>query len=380
MSSRRLSCSVRSLSLAVSAAWTRARSSRSSRATTWNFVRVADVTRPLRRAASTSWTARAITDMTSSGSRRRRRSRGALRRALVWGWPRRAKNFLLRRRRHGRRGSSAAVGRWASRSRTACAGRCGHRSTVSRHLSQRPGVATSSVQRRSDHCDGTGWRPVWALRRDQHVARSPSGHTESPRRDGVRAYHRPMVGRSVVVVGYPGAELLDIACITTALDVANRAGAAYEVRTVAHGGRAISCQSGLTLQCQGALERIRGPLDTLIVSGGLGHEAAAADARARGARPAAGAGEPAGGVRVHGGHGPGRRRTARRPPRHHALASGPRGSPGDTPRYGSTRHPSSCATVPCRPPPVSPARSTSPSRSSRRTTEAISPGWWPAAW
>lgn len=88
-----------------------------------------------------------------------------------------------------------------------------------------------------------------------------------------------MDGRPVVVVGYPGAELLDIACITTALDVANRAGAAYEVRTVAPGGRAISCQSGLTLQCQGALERVRGPLDTLIVSGGLGHEAAAADAR-----------------------------------------------------------------------------------------------------
>jgi transcriptional regulator GlxA family with amidase domain len=82
-----------------------------------------------------------------------------------------------------------------------------------------------------------------------------------------------------VVVGYPGAELLDIACVTTALDVANRAGAAYDVRTVAPGGGAISCQSGLTLQCQGALERVRGPLDTLVVSGGLGHETAAADAR-----------------------------------------------------------------------------------------------------
>ncbi|MFD0502130.1 hypothetical protein ACFQ0G_02600 [Streptomyces chiangmaiensis] len=29
----------------------------------------------------------------------------------------------------------------------------------------------------------------------------------------------------VVVVGYPGAELLDIACLTTAFDYANRAGA-----------------------------------------------------------------------------------------------------------------------------------------------------------
>jgi transcriptional regulator GlxA family with amidase domain len=66
-----------------------------------------------------------------------------------------------------------------------------------------------------------------------------------------------MDGRSFVVVGYPGAELLDIACIPTALDVANRAGAAYEVRTVAPGGRANSCQSGLMLERQGALERVR---------------------------------------------------------------------------------------------------------------------------
>ena len=45
------------------------------------------------------------------------------------------------------------------------------------------------------------------------------------------------------------------------------------------GGRAISCQSGLSLQAHGALERCRGPLNTIIVSGGEGHEAAVADAR-----------------------------------------------------------------------------------------------------
>jgi transcriptional regulator GlxA family with amidase domain len=85
----------------------------------------------------------------------------------------------------------------------------------------------------------------------------------------------------LVVVGYPGAELLDIACLTTAFDYANRAGAApaYRVRVMSPGGRAISCQSGLTLQAQGALERLHGPLDTLIVSGGQGHEEAAGDNR-----------------------------------------------------------------------------------------------------
>jgi transcriptional regulator GlxA family with amidase domain len=85
--------------------------------------------------------------------------------------------------------------------------------------------------------------------------------------------------RSVVVVGYPGAELLDIACLTTTFDYANRGGASpgYRVRVVSRGGRPIASQSGLTLEVHGALERLRGPLDTVIVSGGDGHTAAAED-------------------------------------------------------------------------------------------------------
>lgn len=85
--------------------------------------------------------------------------------------------------------------------------------------------------------------------------------------------------RTVVVVSYPGAELLDIACLTTVFDYANRAGATprYETWTVASGGLPIACQSGLTLAAQGALERMRGPVDTVVVSGGEGHLAAAAD-------------------------------------------------------------------------------------------------------
>ncbi len=84
---------------------------------------------------------------------------------------------------------------------------------------------------------------------------------------------------AVVVVGYDRAELLDIASVTSTLDVANLLGAVppYRVRLVAPGGRPVTCQSGLVLQVEGALEHVRGPLDTLVVSGGHGHRSAAAD-------------------------------------------------------------------------------------------------------
>src|SRR5690606_17441584 len=83
----------------------------------------------------------------------------------------------------------------------------------------------------------------------------------------------------VAVVGYPAAELLDIACLTNAFAYANRLGArpAYKAITVSPGGREIRCVSGLVLQAQQALERLRGPLDTLVVVGGEWHEEAAAD-------------------------------------------------------------------------------------------------------
>ena len=90
--SSRLSCSLRCASVLVSSALMRARSSRTSRATTWNFVRTDDITDPRWTAASTSRTARASTGMmpSLSRSRTRRRFRGAVRRALCWRVPRRA--------------------------------------------------------------------------------------------------------------------------------------------------------------------------------------------------------------------------------------------------------------------------------------------------
>lgn len=85
--------------------------------------------------------------------------------------------------------------------------------------------------------------------------------------------------RHVVVVAYDGAELLDIACVTSALDAANRLGGrpSYRVDVVSLGGHPIACDSGLSLRATGSLRKLAGPIDTLIVSGGRGHEIVADD-------------------------------------------------------------------------------------------------------
>ncbi|MDN5854118.1 MAG: DJ-1/PfpI family protein [Actinomycetia bacterium] len=89
-----------------------------------------------------------------------------------------------------------------------------------------------------------------------------------------------MEARSVVVVAYDGAELVDIACVTSVLHLANRLGAEppYDVRLASPGGRVIRCDSGLELRAQARVEDRLEPVDTLVVSGGLGHETAADDA------------------------------------------------------------------------------------------------------
>ncbi|MGQ5262048.1 GlxA family transcriptional regulator [Micromonospora sp. ZYX-F-536] len=86
--------------------------------------------------------------------------------------------------------------------------------------------------------------------------------------------------RRVVVVGYEGSELLDIACVTSTLDLAVRIAGrtVYRTELISPNGQAIRCDSGLELHSNGSLQRTTGPIDTLVVSGGRGHEAAAADA------------------------------------------------------------------------------------------------------
>jgi transcriptional regulator GlxA family with amidase domain len=89
----------------------------------------------------------------------------------------------------------------------------------------------------------------------------------------------PMGERLVAVVGYRGAELLDISCVTSTLYLATRLGAApgYRVVLLTPGGRPITCDSGLALAGQASLQRWTSPVDTVFVTGGLGHEAAGAD-------------------------------------------------------------------------------------------------------
>jgi transcriptional regulator GlxA family with amidase domain len=87
--------------------------------------------------------------------------------------------------------------------------------------------------------------------------------------------------RRVLVVGYHAAELLDISCVTTAMTVANylRGEELYRVMLATPGGRPIHTGSGLVLQAQDKLERVTGPLDTLVVSGGIGYVDAMNDRR-----------------------------------------------------------------------------------------------------
>ncbi|MQM24073.1 GlxA family transcriptional regulator [Glycomyces albidus] len=85
----------------------------------------------------------------------------------------------------------------------------------------------------------------------------------------------------VVVVGYDDAELLDIACVTTTLDAVRQINPdlGYDLALATPGGGPITCSTGLVLNGQAVLERVRGPIGTLVVSGGLGHADAARDER-----------------------------------------------------------------------------------------------------
>jgi transcriptional regulator GlxA family with amidase domain len=76
--------------------------------------------------------------------------------------------------------------------------------------------------------------------------------------------------RVFLVVGYDRAELLDIACVTSALEFANRVGAnpRYRVILATPGGHDIVCDSGLRLGAEVSLERFNEALDTLLISGG----------------------------------------------------------------------------------------------------------------
>ncbi|MGD9481790.1 DJ-1/PfpI family protein [Streptomyces sp. TRM70308] len=87
--------------------------------------------------------------------------------------------------------------------------------------------------------------------------------------------------RRVLIVAYDDAQILDIACPSGALDIANRYGAAppYGIELGTLGRRAARSSTGIVLGAGRGLETVTGRLDTLLVVGGAGSQDAAADER-----------------------------------------------------------------------------------------------------
>ncbi|MFE0192889.1 GlxA family transcriptional regulator [Streptomyces sp. NPDC059008] len=85
--------------------------------------------------------------------------------------------------------------------------------------------------------------------------------------------------RRVLIVAYDDAQILDIASPSGALDIANRYGAAppYAIELGTLGRRAARSSAGIVLGAGRDLRAVTGPLDTLLVVGGVGYEEASAD-------------------------------------------------------------------------------------------------------
>jgi len=83
--------------------------------------------------------------------------------------------------------------------------------------------------------------------------------------------------RSVVIVGYEGAEVLDVTGPASVFSQANVLARrqAYDIRVAAMTDRVV-CEGGITLEAR-PLSSLRGPVDTLVVVGGLGFDDASSD-------------------------------------------------------------------------------------------------------
>jgi transcriptional regulator GlxA family with amidase domain len=99
--------------------------------------------------------------------------------------------------------------------------------------------------------------------------------------------------RRIVIVALPPVQPLDVAgpaeVLSTAAEVAGGEALAYTLEVVAPDGAPLATGSGYALVPSGALEAVRGPIDTLVVAGGRGARHASADAvvRVRALAPAA---------------------------------------------------------------------------------------------
>lgn len=87
--------------------------------------------------------------------------------------------------------------------------------------------------------------------------------------------------RRIVIVAFPEVQALDVTGPSEVFSLANRrratGAAAYEIELVAGDGSLILTSSGLRLCPHRSLRATRGPIDTLVVAGGLGTRAAASD-------------------------------------------------------------------------------------------------------
>ncbi|MGW0611366.1 GlxA family transcriptional regulator [Streptomyces sp. NPDC002788] len=85
----------------------------------------------------------------------------------------------------------------------------------------------------------------------------------------------------MLIVAYDDAQILDIACPSGALDIANRYGAEppYFVELGTLGRRVARSSSGILVGARQGLETVAGHVDTLFVVGGIGCEDAASDER-----------------------------------------------------------------------------------------------------
>jgi transcriptional regulator GlxA family with amidase domain len=90
-----------------------------------------------------------------------------------------------------------------------------------------------------------------------------------------------MTDRRVVIVAYHDAQILDVACPSGTLDIANRYGAAprYAIELATLDGRGVRSSAGIGLAGARRLGGITGAVDTLLVVGGIGYDGAAVEPR-----------------------------------------------------------------------------------------------------
>ena len=91
-----------------------------------------------------------------------------------------------------------------------------------------------------------------------------------------------MAPRRIVLVAFPDVQILDITGPGEVFSLADRAAGdagEYSLQLVAPEAGEIAASNGLRLVADRTLDECRGPIDTLIVAGGLGAQAAARDHR-----------------------------------------------------------------------------------------------------